>query len=242
MDTHLILVLAIIFLATLIASTFGFGIGLVAMPLLALILDIKTATPLVAMVTATTAFFIFIKSWRQVNLIHIWKLVAASIAGIPIGLYVLKGTGDNLMKGILALMIILFAVYSLYGRINLHLKTEKSSIFFGLFSGIVGSAYNMGGPPVIVYGALRNWSPTTFRATIFCYYLPLSIFTVMSHVLAGLVTVNVVKYYGYSLPIIAFTAVIGGVLNRSIPTDHFIRYIYIFLLLIGSFLLFKTLR
>ncbi|MBU2510427.1 sulfite exporter TauE/SafE family protein [bacterium] len=239
-DVQTLQILAIIFLATFIGSTFGFGLGLVAMPLLAFIVDLKTATPLVAIVAATTAFFIFINNWRQVNFKSIWKMILASIVGIPIGLYILKGAGDSFMKTMLALMIILFAAYSLYGRGRLRLATERSSVMFGLLSGIIGSAYNMGGPPVIIYGALRNWPPITFRATMQSFFLPVGIFIVISHTLGGLVTSTVLRYYGYSFPILIFTTFMGGILNRSIPTERFKRYIFVFLLLIGIFLLLKT--
>lgn len=240
LDFQTISILAAIFLATFIASTFGFGLGMVAMPLLALTTDIKSATPLVAMVATTTAFFIFIKNWREVNFKNIWKLIIASIAGIPIGLFMLESAGDMVMKVILALMIIFFALYSLFGKIDLILKTEKTAYLAGLLAGIIGSAYNMGGPPVIIYGTLRKWSPVTFRATLQSFFLPNCFFIVISHYLRGLVTEPVLRYYMFSFPILIFATFVGGIFNRSIPTERFNRYIYFFLLIIGSFLLLKA--
>jgi len=242
MDVQTISILGIIFLSTFIASTLGFGLGLIGMPLLSLIVDIKTATPLIAIVILYMSTFIFLQSRKELDFRNIWKLVAASAVGIPIGLFFLKGAGDTIMKIILALTIILFALYSLYGRINMTLKAEWPSYVFGLVSGIIGAAYNMGGPPVIVYGALKRWPPSIFRATIFSFCLPLSILVVSSHWLTGLFTENVLHYSLLSLPITAFSTVIGRRLNRRIPTERFSRIIYFCLLLLGFSLLVKALK
>ena len=45
-------VVAVLFLGSLVRSTFGFGDALVAMPLLTLLIPIRVATPLVAVASA----------------------------------------------------------------------------------------------------------------------------------------------------------------------------------------------
>lgn len=59
-DIQLLPVLLILFLSTLVRSTFGFGDALVAMPLLALFIAIKTATPVVAIIAPTIAISLLI--------------------------------------------------------------------------------------------------------------------------------------------------------------------------------------
>jgi uncharacterized membrane protein YfcA len=48
-------ILAIIFVATLIRSTFGFGEALVAVPLLALLMPVEVAAPLAVLLSITVA-------------------------------------------------------------------------------------------------------------------------------------------------------------------------------------------
>lgn len=241
LDTQTILILVIIFLGTFVNSTLGFGLGLIAMPLLAFIVDIKTAAPLVALVATTNALFIFLKNWHEVNFKNIWRMIVTSSLGIPIGLYLLKGTGDAIMKIGLSVMIIVFALYSLIGHGDRTLKSDRTSYLFGLLGGILGGAYNMGGPPIIIYGTLRQWPPVTFRATLQSLFLPATIFIAIGHTVGGLMTQPVLISYLYCFPILVFTTITGGILNRSIPTDRFNRYVYMILILIGSFLLYKSL-
>ena len=242
MDIQTISILGIIFISTFIASTLGFGLGLIGMPLLALIIDIKTATPLIAIVILYMSTFIIIQSRKELEFRNIWKLVVGSALGIPIGLFLLKGAGDSIMKIILALMIVLFALYSLIGRIRMTMKVEWPSYLFGLMAGTIGAAYNMGGPPVIVYGVLKKWPPSIFRATIFSFCLPLSILVVSSHWMTGLITESILQYSLLSLPITAFSTVVGRRLNRTIPIERFNRIIHFCLLLIGFSLLIKVIR
>ena len=240
MDTQTILVLIIVFIATFTASTLGFGFGLISMPLLALFMDIKVVTPLVAVISITLSTFIIAQSRKEVDFKNIWKLVLASVLGIPVGLYVLKGTGDSIMKIILALMIILFSLYSLFGRIELRLKSNWPGYIFGFLSGIVGTAYNMAGPPIIIYGALKGWKPAGLRNFLFSFLFPSSILIVSSHYLGGLVTRTVIHYSLLSIPIVLFNVIVGGRLNKKIPIAQFNRIIYVFLLGVGGFLIFKV--
>ena len=59
MDLQIVAVITVLFVAALIASTFGFGIGLIAMPLLAILVDIKTAASLSALVSITVVSTVF---------------------------------------------------------------------------------------------------------------------------------------------------------------------------------------
>jgi len=55
-DHIMIIIVFVMFLSALIRATFGFGNALVAMPLLALVLDLKSAAPLVALFATVLAF------------------------------------------------------------------------------------------------------------------------------------------------------------------------------------------
>ena len=58
-------VLAVVFVATLVRSAFGFGEALVAVPLLALLIPVEVAVPLAVLVSVTVAAVIVAQDWRQ---------------------------------------------------------------------------------------------------------------------------------------------------------------------------------
>ncbi|MDP6395501.1 MAG: sulfite exporter TauE/SafE family protein [Desulfobacterales bacterium] len=186
---------SILSLATLVRSIFGFGEALVAMPLLVNIVDFKTATPLIAMVACTISVAIIIFDLQNIQLNSAWRLAVSSFVGIPLGLPLLKAVDVPLMKVILALVIIGFSAYRLRKPQLLTLDNEKFSFAFGFLDGFLGGAYNVAKPPVAIYGAMRRWSPKTFRATLQGYFLPTLIFIVSGHGVIGFWTPLVLKLY-----------------------------------------------
>ena len=239
-EIPLLPVLTIVFLAALVRSTFGFGDALVGMPLLALVTSLRNATPLMAFVGPTLAVLLLLKKWRRIDLQSAWRLILATLAGIPFGLFLLKRVDEWVVNLVLAAVIILFSVYSLVKPGRLRLKSERPAVAFGFAAGILGAAYNTNGPPVIFYGALRGWTPESFRATLQGYFLPTGGAILIGQGLAGLWTKPVVSTYLYALPLILVAVLAGTKLSRKIPAGMFNRYVYGLMLVLGTVLLAKA--
>ena len=98
----------------------------------------------------------------------------------------------------------------------------------------------MNGPPLVVYGALRGWSPATFRATLQGYFLPASILGMVGYWLAGLWTPTVNRYYLLSLPTALLAIFLGRLINRRLKAARFLTYVHVGLIVIGLVLLAQT--
>ncbi len=241
MEAVTVLVLAIIFVSTLVRAVFGFGNALIAMPLLAMTsIGMKTATPLVALIATLLSLTIIVKDWRIIDLKSTWRLLIATIPGIPLGLLLIKGPYENTGKIILALLIIGFSSYSLLKPRLVTLKQEWTAYVFGFLAGILGGAYNSNGPPIVIYGTLRKWPPDLFRATLQGYFFPSSLIIIAGHGLGGLWTPTVGWYFLLSLPAVILSMWIGNRLNRVIPQGRFDRFVHLLLILIGAMLFIQT--
>ena len=237
-----LLIYTILFVSTLIHSTLGFGQALIAMPLLAMVVELKSATPLVAFVLMTIAAVILLRNWRVVDLSAVWRLVLSSCLGIPVGLFLLKGVPEGLMKVFLGILVILFSLYNLTNRylkiIDLNRVSGASRIayLFGFVAGVLGAAYNTSGLVITIYATLRDWAPDRFRSTLQSYFVFTGILILASHGLAGLWTPYVLRLYITSLPLILVGIFLGGKLNRFIPQGQFDGYVNVGLLLMGLLL------
>src|SRR3954465_2698418 len=109
-------VLGVIFLATLIRSTLGFGEALVAVPLLALRVPIAVAAPLAVAVSALVAGVIVAQDFRKIDVRSAGWLVASAALGIPLGLALLTRADERAVKLILGAVILAFSAYSLAAR------------------------------------------------------------------------------------------------------------------------------
>jgi len=239
MDALTLITLLILFVSTLIRATFGFGDALIAMPLLGLIMEIQTATPLVAMVNTTIAATICWGSWRTVDFKIGWRLVVSSFVGIPIGLWLLNLASEGLVKGTLGIILILFGWHHLQQPRLIPLLSPYWAYAFGLVAGILGGAYNTNGPPVIIYGILRRWPATLFRATLQGYFLPTGLLILIGHGLGGLWNSQVLRLYSWALPIVLAAIFLGEMIHHRIPLKRFERLLYLVLIILGFLLLFS---
>ncbi len=236
-------VVVVIFVATLIRSTFGFGEALIAVPLLALRIPIQVAAPLAVSVSVVVAAVVVVQDWRGVHFRAAAGLTLAAFLGIPLGLLLLVRVDDHLVKLVLGSVIILFSVYSLATGRRWTLASDHTGwlMVCGFVSGILGGAYGMNGPPLAIYGTLRRWSPQFFRATLQAYFLPVSIAGLAGYALIGLWTAAVTRYFLWSLPGVALATLSGRVINRRLQGDGFIKMVYVGLVVIGAVLVLQVL-
>jgi uncharacterized membrane protein YfcA len=235
-------VLAVLFLATFIRSALGFGEALVAVPLLALVMPVQVAAPLSVLVSITVAVVVVIQDWHNVHVRSAGWLVLSTLFGIPVGLLVLKTVSESIVKAILGTVIIAFALYSLAGRKPGELTNDRLAPFFGFAAGILGGAYGMNGPPLVVYGVLRRWQPAQFRATLQGYFLIASIVGMAGYALTGLWTRTVSHYFLLSLPLAIIAIFLGHFAHRRLSSSGFLVCVHIGLALIGALLLRQALH
>ena len=240
-DTTLLPVLIglILFFATMVRSVFGFGGGLIAMPLLTLVIGVQTAAPIAAALNTFNALFILLFNWKKVDLSSAWRLVLASILGIPLGLLLLTKVYEALVTGILAIIIILFSVYNLIKPQVKARISKESAWIFGFFAGILGAAYNANGPLTVIYGTLRKWPVDSFRATLQAYFFPVGIIILLGQGATGLVTADVINYFWILIPMFFLGQFLGGKINKSIPLATFEKGVHLFLIATAIVMLVK---
>src|SRR3954468_1477612 len=233
-------VLAVLFLATLIRSAFGFGEALVAVPLLALVIPVEVAAPVAVLVSVTVAGLVLVRDWREVHLGSAGRLILSTMFGIPFGLLMLTRVPEPVVKAVLAVVIIAFSAYSLAGRGRFELRDDRLAWVFGFGAGVLGRAYGMNGAPLVAHGALRGWTPERFRATLQGYFLPASLVGMAGYWMAGLWVPAVTRYYLMSLPAVLAAIALGRVLNRRMDGRRFLLYVHVGLVVIGGMLLIQS--
>lgn len=235
-----IYLVAVLFVATLVRSALGFGEALIAVPLLAFAIPVDVAAPVAVLVSITVALVVIARDWREIHLSSAAWLVASTACGIPFGLLLLTRVPPSIVKGVLAVLVGGFAIWSLGHAHDRGLRDDRTAWLFGITAGVLGGAYGMNGPPLIVYGALRRWSPARFRATLQGYFLPASLMGMAGYWAAGLWTARVSHDFLLSLPAILVAIAVGDLLHRRIETARFQTIVHISLAAIGLVLLLQA--
>jgi len=238
-----ILIPLTIFCGALIYGTFGFGDAMFAMPFLSMVIGVKTATPLMTLNGTTMAALLFIKHYKDVDWAKAKKLILASFLGIPLGIYFLKNGNEAYTKILLGIIITSVSLYNLFLKKGIHtIQLNPNWVYiFGFIAGILGGAFNTGGPSVVIFGTLSGWTQTQFISTLQGYFLPCDIFILSGQLFSGLLNKLVLHYYLISLPFLLLALWLGHRLRKKIPEGNFSKYIFILLLIIGMIFLTRSL-
>lgn len=244
MDTTTWHVLLVVFVATAIRSTFGFGEALIAVPLLALSIPVEIAAPLAVLLSITVAAVVVAQDWRKIHVRSTGWLLAPTFVGIPLGIVLLGSVHQQLVKGALAILIVAFSGYSLLGKRPPELQSDSHVWLLGcgFLAGVLGGAYGMNGPPLVIYGAMRRWSPQHFRATLQGYFLPASVVAMAGYWLAGLWVPAITRYYVISLAVALPAIFLGRIVNHRLKGDAFLKYVHGGLVCVGVLLLIQVIR
>ena len=240
MNSLAFLVVTVFFGATLVRSALGFGEALIAVPLLAFVLPVEVAAPIATLVSITVAAVVVAQDWRHIHLRSAVWLVFFTMLGIPLGLLLLRSVPEPIVKGGLGMLVAGFAASALRRPTAYELNNDRLAWFFGVSAGVLGGAYGMNGPPLVVYGTLRRWSPEHFRATLQGYFLPASLIGMIGYWTAGLWTPAVSRYYLLSLPAVLLAIPLGRALNRRLDAQRFRTFVNAALLASGAGLVLQA--
>jgi hypothetical protein len=232
-------IIAISFVATLIRSTFGFGESLVAVPLFVLVMPVDTAVPLAVMLSIAVALVVVAQDRRAVHLASAKWLVLFAALGIPLGLALLVFVDERVAKIAIGSLIAAYSIYALLsrGRAPRVARDDRRLLFAcGFLSGVLGGAYGLNGPPLVVYGNLQRWDAPRFRATLQAYFLPASALGLAGYAANGLVTRTVAVDFACCLPAVLPAIFLGRYFNGKLRGDRFYAYLYAGLVGVGGLL------
>ncbi len=235
------LIMLVVFLASTIFATFGFGDALLSLPFLVLIIGLQKATPLLAMSGLTLALCLMGAGYKYVRWKSAFRLILGSLIGVPVGVFLLKHVNENIMQGIVGFVIMAISLYSLLQPSLMRIKTDRYASLFGFTGGVLGGAFNTSGPPVVLYGTMRGWTPNVFVGMLQAYFIPTDLFVISGHIGSGLLNGEVFRYYLWCLPLLLLAVWIGTQIKSRIPVERFKSGVLILILFSGIMLFVKSL-
>jgi uncharacterized membrane protein YfcA len=227
----------ILFLAGFTHGLSGFGSVLISLPLLALLLEIKTVIPIAALAAATMALMVLVQVRRQFEWKNTAPLILGAVPGIVVGVLLLKLLDSEVIHWILGTVLILYALMSLLLGSPSRDPSAGWAYPFGFLAGCAGGALGAPGPPVIIYTSLRLWTKDQMKATLQGFFLISGVIIVLSHAVSGLTTGSVLRFYGVALPSLILGTYVGSRLYGIIPEPGYRKVVLFLLAGLGIFML-----
>jgi len=223
----------VVFFGCFTQSLTGFGVALVTMALLPSLIGLQVATPLVALIGIALEVLMLIRYRASIRFKSILALIVSSAIAIPVGVVYLRRLDELVALFILGLILVLFAAYALIGYRLPELSHPAWAWLFGLVSGLLGGAYNTAGPPVIVYGNCRKWSPQEFKSNLSGFFIIGSLVVVTTHWLNGNFTPIVWTTFLFSLPMLMIGFLLGQSMDRWLNPEIFRKIVLVLLVVLG---------
>jgi uncharacterized protein len=232
------LVVTTVFVAAFLQSLSGFGFALVVMPLLTLVLGVQTAAPVVAMAGLTLYTINLVRYRRAIDVGEVLRLATASVVGVLLGLWVLGNVDEAIVERLLGLILIGYAAYSWLHPAVARPLSRQWVYPAGFLAGCLGGAYNTPGPPLVVYGSLRQWPKDEFRAVLQGLFFVNAAVVVVSHLIAHHVSVQVLRFYLYAVPSLVLGILVGSRVDRQVDRNRFRALVTAMIVILGLSLLF----
>lgn len=216
--------LAIFFAAFLQAIT-GFGLVIVAAPLLMFFYDPKIVVPVMLLLACSGNTVQAYLMRKKANLPLIGHLAIGVVLGVPIGFLVFDYVSSDTLKVWISTVVFLSLLIMQISHRHIP-ESRRNTIITGVCSGFSSMTTGMAGPPFLIYLAYTKMSAETFRATCFVFFLCCNSASLIGYLIGGHPLTAAFHEFVYLLPALAAGLSLGHALARFIPTSLLRRLIF----------------
>jgi uncharacterized membrane protein YfcA len=219
---------------------FGFAFMLIALPLLSLFLTVKVAVPLLSLFLALIAGILTFEFKGEFSYRKIMPLIIGAVFGIPIGIYFFLASSEQLIRFALGLVLIAYAAYCFQRKVvHWHLP-GWTGYLVGLFAGSLGGAFNITGPPVVMYLSTQTGSKLNIFASLNFFFFITSVLVVIFHLAAGNITIDIALAFLEFTPAMMIGLLAGRYLFSKMPEDKYKSSLSLLLLIMGIMLVIQS--
>lgn len=222
-----------VFLAAFLQSITGFGLVIVAAPLLMFFYDPKLVIPVMILLATCGNITQTILLHRECQWRIIGYLLLGAILGQPIGYQIYAAIPTHYLK-ILISLVVLFSLAIMQLRHQELRKCPRNTMLSGFAAGIMATTTGMAGPPVAMYFASTTMTARELRATSIGFFFFSNLVSLTTFTLGGVNLTPALHEFTYLLPGLAGGILLGQLTFRFFPV-HIIKRIIFMLLYFTCF-------
>ena len=223
-----------ILVASFVQGLTGFGSGIIALTLLAMMWEIQYVVAITSVFSIFICLYLAWRLWEHIRFSEIRSLLVGAAFGVPLGVIALKHLAPGIIKGCLGVFLMAYALWSLASTDKVRTPIAKRWGYpAGFGAGLLGGAFNTGGPPVVLYGNERQWSPNEFRGNIQGFFAPCAALTLTLYGLNGVITPETLGWNLKLFPFLIVGMVIGDRLAAGVQPGPFRKILLLSLLAVS---------
>ena len=223
-----------IFFAAFIQSITGFGLVIIAAPLLMFFYEPKLTVPIMLLLACSGNAVQGFLMRRQANLPLVRWMYLGMILGQPIGFFFFTYISNDALKVFINVVVLLSLLLMQISHRRIP-ECRRNTIITGMLSGFTAITTGMGGLPFLIYLAYTSMPTNVFRATCFVYFFLGNATSLVSYLIGGFPLTPAWGEFIYLLPALALGIIAGRESMRFMPADLFRRLVFAMLYIASGY-------
>lgn len=240
---QIVAILATYVFAAVAKGITGLGFSTTCLPFLAFIVGLKEAMPLVIIPSISSNLVVMYSAGQlPQTLRRFWPMLAATVPGLALGLWILSWIDGQQAGGVLGGMLLLWCGYS-FANPSLRLApfwarclAPVSGFLTGVVNGLTGSQV----VPSVPYLTLLHLERNMFITAVNCSFTVSSVIMAIGLAQLGLFSSNAVVMSALGTGVIFFGLRIGEKVRNRLSPDRFRFAVLLMLVLMGVGLLVQA--
>ena len=236
----LLSVAATLLVAYAVYGLSGFGANLVAMPVLAQLLPLRFAVPMLVVFDLCTGVALFAVHRQRVAWREMLRLVPWLLVGMALGVTLLVQVSERWLLMALGAFVFSYSIWSLLRRVSPDPIDTRWAAPAGLVGGAVTALYGTGGPIYTIYLARRLPDKTVLRATIAGLILGNSLVRLLMFAGSGLYNQPGLLWLGLAmLPVVLAGQWVGSQFHHRVSPHRAMQVVWVLLIAGGAALVWR---
>lgn len=187
----------------------------------------RFAVAFVAVFALVVNFALLLRYRRHFDKRVAAPLLVGALIGAPLGSAVPTWIDAPLALRLLGVFVTTYAAVRLLtrrrpaGAVRTTRRFDPWGVVCGAAGGVLGAAFNTGGPPAVVYGTARRWSPGVFKATLQAFFLTITALQITAFSATGVLTGETLRANAIVFPVLAAGLWVGARLSDRLDGPTF---------------------
>ncbi len=221
-----LLAVPVVLLVGLSKGGFGGGLGMLAVPVLSLLIDPRLAAAVLLPILCTmdlVSIWTFRGTWDRKNLRY---LLPGAMLGIVAGALTFQYMSADTLRIIVGVMALYFVGHYLWGahivkRVSAKKAGLMSGSFWGIIAGYVSYVAHAGGPPVSIYLLPQKLPKTVFVGTTVLFFTTVNYVKLIPYAWFGQLTTDTLLTSLILLPLAPIGVRLGVYLHHRVSDKWF---------------------
>jgi len=238
MDTTLALLVLGALLGGFVSGLAGFGGGPVVLVLWLMVIEPKTAVPLLMVSAVAHQLLTLPLIWKAIDLRRLVPMAIGGVAGVPLGVMLLGTLSPALVRAVAGLFLVVYTLVRLtfVRDLVITVSSRWPDAGAGFIGGVMSGLAGLPGPISTLWCGLRGWPKAEQRAVFQPFNFLMVLVSIAIFLGHGYVTDEVLRYALWCAPALVAGVALGTPLYLRL-SDHQFRAVVLWLMLLMGLIL-----